>query len=145
MHIAQPLVTCSCNVKLKVTFGTSAGSSKRITYYLCGSFEEKSRENATKIHFLQSRRPFFSEVVIEHCVKIHSLNTYDMKAFRLLASVTEPSLGFQIWGAQGDDNKGTVVTQSRKNRGCLSLISNMENQFSAVSAVLKKLPKKVQL
>jgi hypothetical protein len=34
------------------------------------------------------------------------------------------------------------VSQSRKNRGCLSLISNMENQFSAVSAVLKKLPKK---
>jgi molybdenum cofactor biosynthesis enzyme MoaA len=35
--------------------------------------------------------------------------------------------------------------QSRKNRGCLGLISNMENQFSAVSAVLKKLPKKIQL
>ena len=33
-------------------------------------------------------------------------------------------------------------SQSKKNRGCVSLISNMENQFSAVLAVLKKLPKK---
>ena len=35
--------------------------------------------------------------------------------------------------------------QSRKNRGCLSLISNMGNQFSAIWAELKKLPKKSQL
>jgi hypothetical protein len=41
-------------------------------------------------------------------------------------------------------NQG-LASQSRKNRGCLSLISNMENQFLAISAVLKKLPKKVQL
>ena len=35
--------------------------------------------------------------------------------------------------------------QSRKNRGCLSLISNMRNQFSAIWAVLEKLPKKIKL
>ena len=36
-----------------------------------------------------------------------------------------------------------ITPQSKKNRGCLGLISNMENQFSAVSAVLKKAaPKK---
>ena len=36
-------------------------------------------------------------------------------------------------------------SQSRKNRGCLSLISNMKMQFSAIWAALKKLPKKVKL
>ena len=40
---------------------------------------------------------------------------------------------------------GKYHSQSRKNRGCPSLISNMEMQFLAVCAALKKLPKKVQL
>jgi hypothetical protein len=30
----------------------------------------------------------------------------------------------------------TCDSESRKNRGCLSLISNMENQLSAIAAVL---------
>ena len=34
-------------------------------------------------------------------------------------------------------------SQSRKNRGCLSLISNMKMQFSVIWAALKKWPKKV--
>ena len=33
-------------------------------------------------------------------------------------------------------------SQSRKNRGCSSLISNMEMQFLAIWAILKKLPEK---
>ena len=37
---------------------------------------------------------------------------------------------------------GTWQSQSRKDRGCLSLISNMEMQFLAIWAALKKLPKK---
>jgi hypothetical protein len=37
------------------------------------------------------------------------------------------------------------TSQSRKKKGCLSLISNMENQFSALRAGLKKLPQKSPL
>ena len=37
---------------------------------------------------------------------------------------------------------GDVDHKVEKNRGCLSLISNMRNQFSAIWAALKKLPQK---
>jgi hypothetical protein len=43
------------------------------------------------------------------------------------------------------EKKNGFHPQSRKNRGCLSLISNMGNQFLAIWAALKKLPKKIQL
>ena len=47
-----------------------------------------------------------------------------------------PAIEFLLWGSK---------SQSRKNRGCLSLIFNMKNQFWAIWAALKKLPKNIQL
>ena len=42
------------------------------------------------------------------------------------------------------DNLVIIHPQSRKNRGCLGLISNTKMQFLAIWAALKKLPKRFQ-
>ena len=63
-------------------------------------------------------------------IKTWKINQIDRSSFMNEYEIKEANITRQF------------IQQSRKNRGCLSLIFNMENQFSAVSAVLKKLPKK---
>jgi hypothetical protein len=68
---------------------------------------------------------------------VNDLYTLEIANFALLI----PHIKFKKFCCQIP----SFEAQSRKNRGCLSLISNMGNQFSAKWAALKKLPKKIQL
>ena len=86
----------------------------------------------------------FSKGLMKTCVWLapHKLNfchTLPLAKFRL------PRFFGRDYNEACRHKTNRVKSQSRKNRGCLSLISNMENQLSTISAVLKKLPKKVQL
>ena len=80
----------------------------------------------------------------EEILGIHEFHLWSLMHGQIVANLHVTFKNTEVHMYNTIFNSDESEPQSKKNRGCLSLTSNMGNQFSAIWAALKKLPKKSQ-